>query len=110
MNLKVTGLHLEVTQSLREYIENKLERVTRHVDHVIDISVTLSVDKLIQKAEVNVHLSGKDIHVEASEADLYAAIDLLMDKLDRQVLKHKEKLTEHRALGSGEASQTQASL
>lgn len=64
MNLKVTGLHLEVTPSLREYIENKLERITRHVDHVIDISVTLSVDKLVQKAEVNVHLSGKDIHIE----------------------------------------------
>ncbi|AOZ49838.1 ribosome hibernation-promoting factor, HPF/YfiA family [Chromobacterium vaccinii] len=110
MNLKVTGLHLEVTPSLREYIENKLERITRHVDHVIDISVTLSVDKLVQKAEVNVHLSGKDIHIEASEADLYAAIDVLMDKLDRQVLKYKEKLTEHRATGSGEASQAQASL
>ncbi|QEL56055.1 ribosome hibernation-promoting factor, HPF/YfiA family [Chromobacterium paludis] len=105
MNLKVTGLHLEVTPSLREYIENKLERITRHVDNVIDVSVTLSVDKLVQKAEVNVHLSGKDIHIEASEADLYAAIDLLMDKLDRQVLKHKEKLTEHRAQSSGEASQ-----
>ncbi|POZ60005.1 ribosome hibernation-promoting factor, HPF/YfiA family [Chromobacterium alticapitis] len=106
MNLKVTGLHLEVTPSLREYIENKLERITRHVDNVIDISVTLSVDKLVQKAEVNVHLSGKDIHIEATEADLYAAIDLLMDKLDRQVLKHKEKQTEHRAQSSGEVSQT----
>ncbi|KIA80089.1 ribosome hibernation-promoting factor, HPF/YfiA family [Chromobacterium amazonense] len=105
MNLKVTGLHLEVTPSLREYIENKLERITRHVDNVIDISVTLSVDKLVQKAEVNVHLSGKDIHIEASEADLYAAIDLLMDKLDRQVLKHKEKLTEHRVQSSGEVQQ-----
>ncbi|WP_434633919.1 ribosome hibernation-promoting factor, HPF/YfiA family [Chromobacterium sp. CV08] len=112
MNLKVTGLHLEVTPSLREYIENKLERITRHVDHVIDISVTLSVDKLVQKAEVNVHLSGKDIHIEASEADLYAAIDLLMDKLDRQVLKYKEKLTEHRAQGTGQSSgeAAQASL
>ena len=106
MNLKVTGLHLEVTPSLREYIENKLERITRHVDNVIDISVTLSVDKLVQKAEVNVHLSGKDIHIEATDADLYAAIDLLMDKLDRQVLKHKEKLTEHRVQSSGEVSQT----
>lgn len=97
MNLKVTGLHLDVTQPLRDYIESKLERITRHVDHVIDVAVTLSVDKLVQKAEVNVHLSGKDIHVEATEADMYAAIDLLMDKLDRQVLKHKEKLSEHRA-------------
>ncbi|HJU49283.1 MAG TPA: ribosome-associated translation inhibitor RaiA [Pseudogulbenkiania sp.] len=98
MNLKVTGLHLDVTQPLRDYIESKLERITRHVDHVIDVAVTLSVDKLVQKAEVNVHLSGKDIHVEATEADMYAAIDLLMDKLDRQVLKYKEKLSEHRAI------------
>ncbi|SMF19922.1 ribosome hibernation-promoting factor, HPF/YfiA family [Pseudogulbenkiania subflava] len=98
MNLKVTGLHLDVTQPLRDYIESKLERITRHVDHVIDVAVTLSVDKLVQKAEVNVHLSGKDIHVEATESDMYAAIDLLMDKLDRQVLKHKEKLNEHRAI------------
>lgn len=96
MNLKITGLHLDVTSSLREYVENKLERVIRHVDNVIDISLTLSVDKLIQKAEVNVHLSGKDIHVEATDADMYAAIDALIDKLDRQVLKYKEKLTEHR--------------
>ncbi|WP_199102535.1 ribosome hibernation-promoting factor, HPF/YfiA family [Aquitalea sp. ASV11] len=97
MNLKVTGLHLEVTPAIREYVETKLERITRHVDHVIDVAVTLSVDKLVQKAEVNVHLSGKDIHVEATDSDMYAAIDALMDKLDRQVLKHKEKQSEHRA-------------
>lgn len=97
MNLKITGLHLEVTPPLREYIESKLERVTRHVDNVIDVGVTLSVDKLVQKAEVNVHLSGKDIHVEATDGDMYAAVDALIDKLDRQVLKHKEKLNERRA-------------
>jgi putative sigma-54 modulation protein len=96
MNIKVTGLHLEITSPLRDYIESKLERISRHVDELIDVAVTLSVDKLIQKAEVNVHLSGKDIHVEATEADMYAAIDLLMDKLDRQVLKFKEKNSEHR--------------
>lgn len=96
MNIKVTGLHLEITPSLRDYIESKLERISRHVDDLIDVSVTLSVDKLVQKAEVNVHLSGKDIHVEATESDMYAAIDLLMDKLDRQVLKFKEKQTTHR--------------
>lgn len=96
MNIKVTGLHLEITSSLREYIASKLERISRHVDEVIDVSVTLSVDKLVQKAEANVHLSGKDIHVEATEADMYAAIDLLMDKLDRQVLKFKEKQSTHR--------------
>ncbi|HJV07624.1 MAG TPA: ribosome-associated translation inhibitor RaiA [Chromobacteriaceae bacterium] len=96
MNLKITGLRLEVTPSLREYVETKLERVTRHVDNVVGISVTLSVDKLVQKAEVNVHLAGKDVHVEATDADMYAAIDALVDKLDRQVLKHKEKQGEHR--------------
>jgi putative sigma-54 modulation protein len=96
MNIKVTGLHLEITSSLRDYIESKLERISRHADDLIDVSVTLSVDKLIQKAEVNVHLSGKDIHVEATESDMYAAIDLLMDKLDRQVVKFKQKQSEHR--------------
>ena len=106
MNLKITGLHLDVTPALRDYIESKLERITRHVDNVIGVSVTLSVDKLVQKAEVNVHLAGKDIHAEATEADMYAAIDLLTDKLDRQVLKFKEKQVEHRA----PVPQEQASL
>jgi len=95
MNLKITGLHLEVTPSLREFIESKLERITRHVDNVIGITVTLSVDKLVQKAEVNVHLAGKDIFVEQAHEDLYAAIDQLMDKLDRQVCRHKDKLQDH---------------
>jgi putative sigma-54 modulation protein len=97
MNFKLTGLHLEVTQPLRDYVESKLDRVTRHVDNVIDVAVTLSVDKLIQKAELNVHLSGKDIHVEATDSDMYAAIDALVDKLDRQVLRHKEKQDQRRA-------------
>ncbi len=108
MNLKVTGLHLEITPALREYLESKIERIARHVDQLIDVSVTLSVDKLVQKAEVNVHLSGKDIHVEATDNDMYAAIDALMDKLDRQVLKHKEKNSEHRGAGAG--AQPEASL
>lgn len=106
MNLKITGLHLDVTPALRDYIESKLERITRHVDNVIGVNVTLSVDKLVQKAEVNVHLAGTDIHAEATEADMYAAIDLLTDKLDRQVLKFKEKQVEHRA----PVPQEQASL
>ena len=95
MNLKITGLHLEVTPALRDFIESKLERITRHVDNVIGVTVTLSVDKLVQKAEVNVHLAGKDIHVEANDADMYAAIDSLMDKLDRQVVRHKDKMQDH---------------
>ncbi len=90
MNLTISGHHLEVTPSIREYTLNKLTRIRRHFDHVIDVAVLLSVDKLQQKAEINLHLRGKDIHCEAIDPDLYAAIDCLIDKLDRQVIKHKE--------------------
>lgn len=95
MNLQISGHHLEVTPAIREYVTGKLERVTRHFDHVIDVNVILTVEKLKQKAEVTVHLSGKDIFVESIEEDLYAAIDSLVDKLDRQVQKHKQKLQDH---------------
>ncbi|MHB9119121.1 MAG: ribosome hibernation-promoting factor, HPF/YfiA family [Burkholderiales bacterium] len=100
MNLNITGHHVEVTPPLHDYITDKLSKITRHFDHVIDVNVILSVEKLVQKAEVNLHLSGKDIHVETQDADMYAAIDSLLDKLDRQVLKHKEKNGEHNR-GSG---------
>jgi putative sigma-54 modulation protein len=96
MNLNLTGHHLEITPAIRDYVVGKLDRVTRHFDHVIDVTVVMSVDKLQHKVEVNLHTRGKDIHVEAIEADMYAAIDMLVDKLDRQVLKHKEKREEHR--------------
>ena len=100
MNLNLTGNHLEITPAIRDYVVAKLERVTRHFDHVIDVNVVLAVDKLQHKVEVNLHTRGKDIHVEAIEADMYAAIDALIDKLDRQVLKHKEKRAEHRHEGA----------
>ena len=92
MNLNVSGHHVDVTPAIRSYVRSKLERVTRHFDHVIDAHVILTVDKLRQKAEVTLHVSGKDLHCESEEEDLYAAIDLLADKLDRQVLRYKEKL------------------
>lgn len=92
MNLTISGHHIEVTPAIRDYATGKLERVTRHFDHVIDVNLILSVDKLQQKIEANVHLRGKDIHVEAINGDMYAAIDLLIDKLDRQIVKHKEKV------------------
>jgi putative sigma-54 modulation protein len=92
MNLNVSGHHVEVTPAIRTYVKTKLERVTRHFDHVIDAHVILTVDKLRQKAEVTLHVSGKDLHCESEEDDLYAAIDLLADKLDRQVLRYKDKL------------------
>ncbi len=95
MNLQISGHHLEITPAIREYATGKLERVTRHFDNVIDVNVILSVDKLKQKAEVTVHLSGKDVFVEAIDEDLYAAIDSLVDKLDRQIQKHKQKLQDH---------------
>lgn len=95
MNLNITGHHLEVTPAIRGYVEEKLKRVTRHFDQVIDVSVILTVEKLKHKAEVGLHTAGKDIHVEAIEEDMYAAIDVLVDKLDRQVLKHKEKISGH---------------
>ena len=96
MNLNLTGHHLMITPAIRDYVVVKLERVTRHFDHVIDVTVVLSVDKLRHKVEVNLHARGKDIHVEAVEPDMYVAIDALADKLDRQVVKHKEKLKGHR--------------
>jgi putative sigma-54 modulation protein len=100
MNLKISGHHLEVTPALREYVLTKLDRITRHFDQVVDVNVLLTVEKLKekerrQKAEVNLHIKGKDIFVEQSHEDLYAAIDQLMDKLDRQVVRHKDKVQDH---------------
>jgi putative sigma-54 modulation protein len=107
VNLNVSGHQLEITPAIRKYVSSKLERVKRHFDHVIDAHVILSVNKLSQKAEVTLHVRGKDIHCECEEGDLYAAIDLLVDKLDRQVLKYKKKryqkphdAIKHRAAGA----------
>ncbi len=91
MNLNVSGHQLEVTPAIRTYVQAKLERVSRHFDHVIDAHVILTVNKLRQKAEVTLHLRGKDLHCKSEQADLYAAIDLLADKLDRQVLRYKDR-------------------
>ena len=95
MNLQVSGHHLEITPALHDYVTGKLERITRHFDNVIDVNVILSVDKLKHKAEVTVHLAGKDVYVESVDEDLYAAVDGLVDKLERQVQKYKQKLQDH---------------
>jgi putative sigma-54 modulation protein len=100
MNLTISGHHLELTPAIREYVQNKLERIKRHFDHVIDIAVILTVDNLPekekrQKAEINLRLRGKDLHAESIAEDLYAAIDTLVDKLDRQVIKYKTKMQDH---------------
>jgi putative sigma-54 modulation protein len=95
MNLTVTGRHLDVTQSLRHYIIEKMDRLERHFDNVSNIHVILSVEKLRQKAEATIDLSGGKIYADTIDGDMYAAIDLLTDKLDRQVIKHKEKTKNH---------------
>lgn len=95
MNLTITGHHVEVTPAIREYVMGKVDRVIRHFDNVTSINVILSVEKLKQKAEVTLHVRGKDIYVESDDGDLYAAIDSMTDKLDRQVLKYKHKNHDH---------------
>ena len=96
MQINVSGHQVAVTPALRDYAVGKLERIVRHFEHLHDVTVTLSVEKLLQKAEATLHCaSNKIIHADAQAADLYAAIDALADKLDRQVKKHKEKLTHH---------------
>ena len=104
MNLTISGHHLELTPAIRDYVHSKLERIKRHFDHVIDAVVILTVEKITekekrQKAEINLRLRGKDLHVESFAQDLYAAIDALIDKLDRQVIKYKTRLQDHQHPG-----------
>ena len=106
MQLNVTGHHIDVTTALKGYVEKKLDRIVRHSDHVIDVHCILTVEKLRHKAEATVLLSGGKVYADAVDGDMYAAIDALADKLDRRVKKHKEKLSDHRAL---EAQKTRPS-
>jgi len=96
MNIHLTGRHLEITPAIRDYANSKIGKIKRHFDNVIDVNIILSVEKLKQKAEATIHLSGKDVFVECEDENLYAAIDALVDKLDRQVMKHKEKISARR--------------
>jgi putative sigma-54 modulation protein len=100
MNLHLTGHHLQITPAIRDYVANKLARIAHHFDHVIDVNVILTVEKLQQKIEASVRVRGKDIFCESVNVDMYAAIDSLVDKLDRAVIKHKEKNLEHRHAGT----------
>lgn len=100
MNLTISGHHLEVTPALRSYVTQKLDRITKHFDHVVDIKVLLTVEKQKEKekrqrAECNIHVKGSDLFAECANEDLYAAVDELVDKLDRQVVRHKDKLQSH---------------
>jgi putative sigma-54 modulation protein len=100
MNLTISGHHLEVTPALRGYVTQKLDRITRHFDQVVDVRVLLSVEKQKEKegrqrAECNIHVKGSDLFAECAHEDLYAAVDELVDILDRQVVKHKTRLQDH---------------
>ncbi len=95
MQINISGHHVEVSPPLREYVLNKLDRLQRHFDQITNTEVTLIVEKLVQKAEATIHVSGADLFANAESEDMYAAIDLLVDKLDRQLIKHKEKNRGH---------------
>jgi len=100
MSLKISGHHLDVTPSIHQYVSEKFERVSRHFDQVGDIKVLLSIEKQKEKdrrqhAECSIHVKGHDFFAETAHEDLYAAVDLLVDKIDQQVSKHKTKVQDH---------------
>lgn len=95
MQLKITGHHIEVTESLRDYTEEKISKLTRHFDQVLTIQMILEVQKLTHKAEASLHVSGNHIFADATSEDMYTSVDNLIEKLDRQILKHKAKIKGH---------------
>lgn len=101
MQLNLTGHHVEITDPMRNYVQSKLARIERHFDHVTDINCILTVDKLRHRAEATINLAGAKLFADAIDENMYAAIDSMIDKLDRQVRKHKEKITDHHARDSG---------
>ena len=96
MQINVSGHHVEVTPAMRDYVNNKFTRLQRHFDQITNSDVTLTVEKLIQKAEATVHITGANLFAQSESDDMYAAIDALADKLDRQLIKHKEKHSNHK--------------
>lgn len=95
MQINLTGHHVEITDSLRAYVDTKFVKLERHFDNINNVHVVLTVEKLKQIAEAKVHLKGGEVFATSEDKDMYAAIDALIDKLDRQVIKHKEKLIKH---------------
>ena len=95
MQINLTGHHIELTSSMRDYVNSKFAKLERHFDHINNVYVVLNVEKLTQKAEAKLHMNGGEIFASSEDDDMYAAIDSLIDKLDRQVLKYKEKITKH---------------
>lgn len=95
MQINLTGHHVDVTSSLREYVDTKFAKLERHFDHINNVHVVLTVEKLNQKAESTVHMNGTEIFASSTNTDMYTSIDNLVDKLDRQVLKYKGKISQH---------------
>ncbi len=95
MQINLSGHHVEVTSSLREYVNTKLSKLERHFDHINNVNVILTVEKLEQKAEASVHINGGEVFASAVNTDMYTSIDTLVDKLDRQILKYKGKIAQH---------------
>lgn len=95
MQINLTGHHVEITDALRDYVDTKFDKLERHFDHINNVHVILNVEKLNQKAEAKVNVDGGELFAASEHEDMYAAIDSLVDKLDRQVIKHKEKLKRH---------------
>jgi putative sigma-54 modulation protein len=94
MQLNISGHHVEVSEALRAYATDKFAKLERHYDHITNVHVVMSVEKMRQRAEATVHVSGAELFADADSDDMYAAIDMLTDKLDRQLIKHKEKVVD----------------
>jgi len=101
MQINITGHHIDVTDGLRNHITDKMDKLARHFDHVTNVHVILTVEKKAQKAEATVHVSGADLFAQNDTEDMYASIDGLVDKLDRQIIKHKEKISSHNKKSGG---------
>ncbi len=97
MQINISGHHVELSTALQDFIRTKMQRIERHFDHVMEVHVVLGTERQLQKAEATIHVAGNNLHAESEHNDMYAAIDLLIDKLDRQVRKHKEKTTDTHA-------------
>ncbi len=96
MQINITGHHVEITDAIKNHIKDKLVKIEHHFNHVIDIKVILEVSKNVQKAEATIHLSGANLFAKVKSSDMYVSIDRLINKLDKQIIKHKEKIQDHR--------------
>ncbi len=96
MQLSISGHHLDITEAIKQHSIEKLSKIKHHFDHLININMILEVEKDVQKAEATIHVSGADLFAKAESSDMYASIDQMVNKLDSQIRKHKEKLNDHR--------------